>query len=105
MWTRGRDPEQSPGRRPEETPHRQPSAVVLAPPEKQGDAQRLSSARPLRRKTGIHLADRRSMDAASASSHDLPRPMLRPEAYAHAADDLQIHETHISWVILAGPYA
>jgi uncharacterized protein len=30
--------------------------------------------------------------------------MLRPEAYPHPADDLQLHETHISWVILAGEY-
>jgi aminoglycoside phosphotransferase family enzyme len=30
--------------------------------------------------------------------------MLRPEAYPHPADDLELHETHISWVILAGPY-
>jgi uncharacterized protein len=33
------------------------------------------------------------------------RALLRPEAYPHPADDLQLHETHISWVILAGPYA
>jgi aminoglycoside phosphotransferase family enzyme len=44
------------------------------------------------------------MDAASPSSHDLPEPLLRSEAYPHPADDLQLHETHISWVILAGPY-
>lgn len=29
----------------------------------------------------------------------------RPEAYPHAADDLEIHQTHISVVFLAGPYA
>jgi aminoglycoside phosphotransferase family enzyme/predicted kinase len=33
------------------------------------------------------------------------RAMLRREAFPHPADDLQVHETHISWVILAGPYA
>jgi uncharacterized protein len=30
--------------------------------------------------------------------------LLHPEAYDHAADDLQLHETHSSWVILAGRY-
>lgn len=35
----------------------------------------------------------------------LIRGLLRPEAYPHPADDLQLHETHISWVILAGPFA
>lgn len=33
------------------------------------------------------------------------RALLRPEAYPHPADDLQLHETHMNWVILAGPYA
>src|SRR4051794_39373519 len=31
--------------------------------------------------------------------------LLRPERYPHAADGLRLHETHISWVVLAGPYA
>lgn len=31
--------------------------------------------------------------------------LLRPEAYQHAADDMTLHETHLSWVILAGAYA
>jgi aminoglycoside phosphotransferase family enzyme/predicted kinase len=31
--------------------------------------------------------------------------LLRPEAYDHPADDLRLHETHSSWVLLAGPYA
>ena len=38
----------------------------------------------------------------------LPRlvaSLLRPEAYPHPADRLALHETHLSWVILAGPYA
>jgi uncharacterized protein len=35
----------------------------------------------------------------------LIQTLLRPEAYPHPADDLRVHETHISWVILAGPYA
>jgi aminoglycoside phosphotransferase family enzyme len=35
----------------------------------------------------------------------LIRALLRPDAYSHPADDLRLHETHISWVILAGPCA
>ena len=31
--------------------------------------------------------------------------LLRPEAYWHPADGIKLHETHISWVILAGPFA
>ena len=31
--------------------------------------------------------------------------LLRPEAYWHPADGLKLHETHISWIILAGPFA
>jgi len=33
------------------------------------------------------------------------RGLLRPEAYPHPAHDLELHETHVSWVVLAGPYA
>jgi aminoglycoside phosphotransferase family enzyme/predicted kinase len=36
---------------------------------------------------------------------EIVRALLRPEAYPHPADGLTLHETHISWVILAGPYA
>jgi hypothetical protein len=35
----------------------------------------------------------------------LIRAPLRPGTYPHPADDLRLYETHISWVILAGPYA
>jgi aminoglycoside phosphotransferase family enzyme len=31
--------------------------------------------------------------------------LLRPEAFPHPAEDIVLHETHISWVILAGPFA
>ena len=31
--------------------------------------------------------------------------LLHPEAYRHPADRLTLHESHASWVILAGPYA
>jgi aminoglycoside phosphotransferase family enzyme/predicted kinase len=35
----------------------------------------------------------------------LPEALLRPEAFSHAAHKLRLHETHLSWVILAGAYA
>ncbi len=35
----------------------------------------------------------------------LVQALLRPSAYPHPAEDLQLLETHISFVILAGPYA
>ncbi len=31
--------------------------------------------------------------------------LLRPEAYDHPSDDLRLHETHSSWVVLAGEFA
>ena len=31
--------------------------------------------------------------------------LLRPQAFAHRATDIQLRLTHISWVILAGDYA
>ncbi|MBI5451321.1 MAG: AAA family ATPase [Gammaproteobacteria bacterium] len=37
--------------------------------------------------------------------HRIPGALLRPAAFPHPADDLQLIETHISWVILAGDYA
>src|SRR5918912_2138412 len=49
-----------------------------------------------------------SKSPAAAAEGALPRvvqALLRPERYPHAADDLRLHETHISWVVLAGPYA
>jgi aminoglycoside phosphotransferase family enzyme/predicted kinase len=33
------------------------------------------------------------------------RALMTPDAYPHPADDIRLHETHISWVILAGAYA
>ena len=33
------------------------------------------------------------------------RALLKPEAYPHAVADVQLLETHLSWVILTGPYA
>ena len=31
--------------------------------------------------------------------------LLRPESYDHPVEDVQLLQTHISWVLLAGPYA
>jgi uncharacterized protein len=31
--------------------------------------------------------------------------LLHPDAYPHPATDVRLFETHISWVVLAGPYA
>lgn len=36
---------------------------------------------------------------------NLPAALLRPESYPHPADNIEVLETHISWVFLAGPYA
>ncbi|HUQ72341.1 MAG TPA: AAA family ATPase [Planctomycetaceae bacterium] len=35
----------------------------------------------------------------------LIRSLMRPEAYPHPVERLELLETHISWVILTGPYA
>jgi aminoglycoside phosphotransferase family enzyme len=34
----------------------------------------------------------------------LVRALLQPSAYPHPADHLELRETHLSWVLLAGPY-
>src|SRR5437764_453058 len=59
-----------------------------------------------------HDAERYPCPTAMPSAPDqleaLPpyvRALLRPEAYPHDADGLRLHETHISWVVLAGPHA
>jgi len=36
---------------------------------------------------------------------DLVAGLLRPEAYPHPADQVELIETHISWVLLAGEFA
>jgi len=41
----------------------------------------------------------------TASLPDAIAGLLRPEAYPHAADTVELLETHISWVLLAGDYA
>ena len=35
----------------------------------------------------------------------LVEALLRPEAFPHPADDIELMETHISWVVLAGDHA
>ena len=35
----------------------------------------------------------------------LVEALLRPDAFPHPADDIELMETHISWVVLAGNYA
>ncbi|MBM3161896.1 MAG: hypothetical protein FJZ79_00865 [Chlorobi bacterium] len=37
--------------------------------------------------------------------HELVRALSRPEAYPHGTEDIQIAETHISWIFLTGTYA
>jgi aminoglycoside phosphotransferase family enzyme/predicted kinase len=41
----------------------------------------------------------------SSSLPPLVQALLRPTAYPHPAQDLRLYETHISWIVLAGPYA
>src|SRR3954454_20627278 len=36
---------------------------------------------------------------------DYVRGLLRPEAYPHPAPHIELRQTHVSWVVLAGPYA
>ena len=43
--------------------------------------------------------------AAARSPASLVESLMRPGAFPHAADDLHLEETHISWVVAAGPYA
>lgn len=49
----------------------------------------------------------RKQEAAMAveSESALIQGLLREEAYRHEARDIQLHETHGAWVVLAGPYA
>ncbi len=47
-------------------------------------------------------------DSSSSLRHldsTLIESLLRPEVYDHAVDSIEIIETHISWVILTGPFA
>jgi aminoglycoside phosphotransferase family enzyme/predicted kinase len=48
--------------------------------------------------TSVETAQKSSIPPMIAS-------LLRPGAYGHPADSIKLRETHISWVILAGPFA
>ena len=52
-----------------------------------------------------HVDDTREETPEGGRQPQLIADLLRPDAYDHAADDLRLHETHSSWVVLAGPYA
>jgi aminoglycoside phosphotransferase family enzyme/predicted kinase len=48
------------------------------------------------------------MNAATTNSiepSEVIRGLLRPDAYTHAVDSIELKETHGAWVLLAGPYA
>ncbi|BCZ23821.1 AAA family ATPase [Mycobacterium senriense] len=47
-----------------------------------------------------------AFDPAGPDGHPrIVADLLRPDAYDPPADDVRLHETHSSWVLLAGPYA
>src|SRR6266545_1480855 len=48
-------------------------------------------------------AERRAMESAEPAQ--LVKDLLRPEAYPHPVDAVELRETHGAWVFLAGPYA
>ncbi|MCC6174956.1 MAG: hypothetical protein IT305_06600 [Chloroflexi bacterium] len=53
-------------------------------------------------------ADARRSAAGEAATDRLPpviQALLVPSTYSHPADAIRLHETHVSWVVLAGPYA
>ena len=45
------------------------------------------------------------MNASNEEQPMLIRSLLKPETYDHAARDIELIETHISWVILTGEFA
>jgi len=47
----------------------------------------------------------RTLPKVTPIDDSLVETLLRPEAYDHPADDIELVETHISWVILAGDFA
>src|SRR5215469_2836077 len=57
---------------------------------------------------GSPLAQRRSREVVDMTHGSLPSALaglLSPEAYPHPVDRVELVETHISWVLLAGDYA
>jgi uncharacterized protein len=57
---------------------------------------------PTRRRRSSVASTTESPLAAKAA---LVRALMRPAAFPHPAEDIQLHETHISWIILAGEHA
>ncbi len=45
------------------------------------------------------------MPITTATPPPLIRALLRPEAYPHPTGPVQLHETHLSWVLVAGNFA
>src|SRR5262245_38021216 len=45
------------------------------------------------------------MPAQPSDSNRLIEALRNPAAYSHLAHDVEMLQTHISWVLLAGPYA
>ena len=45
------------------------------------------------------------MGANAANENDVAQRLLRPDAFSHDVTELELLETHISWVILTGPFA
>jgi aminoglycoside phosphotransferase family enzyme/predicted kinase len=48
---------------------------------------------------------RQYIDRAAAESALAIQELLKPEAFPHSVTRLELRETHISWVVLTGPYA
>lgn len=46
-----------------------------------------------------------TLDAAATSALQSIQDLLRPDAFPHASSELVLRETHLSWVILTGPFA
>ncbi len=47
----------------------------------------------------------RTADSPLAAQRAMVRALLRPDAFPHSAEDIQLLETHISWIMLAGQHA
>ena len=46
----------------------------------------------------------RQIDRANEDNLDI-RELLRPEAFTHSVEKIELRETHISWVVRTGPFA
>ncbi len=47
----------------------------------------------------------RTAESPLAAQRAMVHALLRPDAFRHSAEDIQLLETHISWIILAGQHA